>query len=71
VVDEIEGIIRALEQIMDANLRGQESLCIACLEARIGRTLMGCDFTDAPVNDICDGSYRSDRCLIASRARLS
>jgi len=31
------------------------------LEARIGGTLMGCYFTDVPVNDICDGSYSSDR----------
>jgi hypothetical protein len=30
---------------------GQEVLCIGCLEARIGRTLMACDFTDASVND--------------------
>jgi hypothetical protein len=26
-------------------------LCIGCLEKRIGRTLMACDFIDAPVND--------------------
>ncbi len=32
-------------------LDGQEILCIGCLEKRIGRTLMACDFTDAPVND--------------------
>jgi hypothetical protein len=30
---------------------GQEILCIGCLEARIGRTLIACDFTDVPVND--------------------
>jgi hypothetical protein len=30
---------------------GQEILCVGCLEARIGRTLMACDFTDAPVNN--------------------
>ena len=30
---------------------GQEMLCIGCLEVRIGRTLVACDFTDAPVND--------------------
>jgi hypothetical protein len=32
-------------------LPGQEVLCIGCLEQRLGRTLMACDFTDAPVND--------------------
>jgi hypothetical protein len=26
-------------------------LCIGCLEKRIGRTLMACDFTECPVND--------------------
>jgi Protein of unknown function (DUF2695) len=26
-------------------------LCIGCLEKRIGRTLMRCDFSDAPTND--------------------
>jgi hypothetical protein len=30
---------------------GQEILCIGCLEQRLGRTLMCCDFTDAPIND--------------------
>jgi hypothetical protein len=25
-------------------------LCIGCLEARLGRTLTPCDFTDAPIN---------------------
>ena len=30
---------------------GLEILCIGCLEQRIGRTLMSCDFTDAPVNN--------------------
>jgi hypothetical protein len=43
------------------HLPGQEILCIGCLEKRIGRTLMACDFTDAPVNDVNDGDYRSDR----------
>jgi hypothetical protein len=28
-----------------------EILCIGCLEKRIGRTLMCCDFTDAPINN--------------------
>src|SRR3974390_1908830 len=32
------------------SLDGQEMLCIGCLEKRIGRTLMRCDFTDAPIN---------------------
>jgi len=32
-------------------LPGQQVLCIGCLEERLGRTLMACDFTDAPVND--------------------
>jgi hypothetical protein len=30
---------------------GQEILCIGCLEARIDRTLIHCDFTDAPINN--------------------
>jgi len=30
---------------------GRQILCIGCLERRIGRTLMACDFTDAPLND--------------------
>ena len=30
---------------------GQEMLCIGCLEQRLGRTLLRCDFTDAPIND--------------------
>jgi hypothetical protein len=53
---------------------GQEILCIACLEQRIGRRLCACDFTDAPINDpdqhemserlgdrirrVCDGGAR-------------
>jgi hypothetical protein len=32
-------------------LPGQQVLCISCLEKRLGRTLMACDFTDASVND--------------------
>jgi hypothetical protein len=40
---------------------GQEILCIGCLEKRIGRTLMRCDFTDAPINDLADDSYKSNR----------
>ena len=32
-------------------LPGQQILCIGCLEKRIGRTLMACDFTECPVND--------------------
>ena len=32
-------------------LPGQEILCIGCLEQRIGRTLVRCDFTDSPIND--------------------
>ena len=32
-------------------LDGQDFLCIACLETRLGRTLMACDFTDVPIND--------------------
>jgi hypothetical protein len=30
---------------------GQEILCVGCLEKRLGRTLMACDFDGAPVND--------------------
>jgi hypothetical protein len=32
-------------------LPGQEYLCIGCLEERLGRTLLWCDFTDVPIND--------------------
>jgi hypothetical protein len=40
---------------------GQEILCIGCLEQRIGRTLMACDFIpDVPANDPSDGAH-SDR----------
>lgn len=35
---------------------GQEVLCIGCLEQRLGRTLMACDFTDAEVNDVGKGN---------------
>jgi hypothetical protein len=31
-------------------------LCIGCLEKRIGRRLMACDFTDAPVNNPFQGA---------------
>ena len=31
---------------------GPGMLCIGCLEARLGRTLVKGDFTDVPVNDI-------------------
>jgi hypothetical protein len=34
-----------------ARVPGAEILCIGCIEQRLGRTLMACDFTDAPVND--------------------
>lgn len=43
---------------------GQQILCIGCLERRIGRTLMACDFTDAPINDLTDphcSNQMSDR----------
>ncbi len=33
------------------SLPGQQILCIGCLEKRLGRTLMPCDFTDWPVNN--------------------
>jgi hypothetical protein len=39
---------------------GQEILCIGCLEQRLGRTLMRCDFIEAPINDPDDGD-KSDR----------
>jgi hypothetical protein len=29
---------------------GDGQLCLGCLERRLGRTLMACDFSDAPVN---------------------
>jgi hypothetical protein len=47
-------------------LPGQQILCIGCLEARLGRTLMACDFTDAPVNDPDD-----DRSSERLRQRLT
>jgi hypothetical protein len=40
---------------------GDGQLCIGCLERRLGRTLMACDFADAPVNDVRRFSQRSDR----------
>jgi hypothetical protein len=42
------------------------------LEKRIGRTLVPCDFTDAPVNDLDDDVIKSDRlwnCLITDRTQ--
>lgn len=44
------------------SLPGQEILCIGCLESRIGRTLMSCDFTDSPVNRD-DHDRKSDRLI--------
>lgn len=35
-------------------LPGQQILCIGCLEQRLGRTLMSCDFIGAQVNGISD-----------------
>jgi hypothetical protein len=48
-------------------LPGQEVLCIGCLEKRLGRTLMACDFIDAPVNDPSNKGNVSQR----MRARLT
>jgi hypothetical protein len=39
-----------LDGVVDV-VPGTEILCIGCLEHRLGRTLVACDFTDAPVND--------------------
>ena len=39
---------------------GTEILCIGCLEQRLRRTLMSCDFTSALVNDPSDPDM-SDR----------
>jgi hypothetical protein len=47
-------------------LPGQQILCIGCLEARIGRTLMACDFTDAPINDLTDPHWSN---LMSDRMR--
>ena len=47
-------------------LPGRQVLCISCLEKRLGRTLMACDFTDASVNDPNKGNI-SQR----MRARLT
>src|SRR5262249_2769118 len=42
---------------------GQEILCIGCLEKRIGRTLMACDFIpDVPTNEP-DKNFMSKRLL--------
>jgi hypothetical protein len=49
-------------------LPGQQVLCIGCLETRIGRTLMACDFTSAPVNDPAD-STMSERLRERIRAK--
>jgi hypothetical protein len=51
------------------SLPGQEYLCIGCPEQRIGRTLTGADFTDAPVNDPFqdDISERLRNCLWRER----
>ncbi len=43
---------------------GQEILCIGCLERRIGRMLMKCDFTDVPVNDLKHGPWHRSVRLI-------
>ena len=34
-----------------AQFPDKEILCIGCLEQRLGRTLMSCDFDDVPIND--------------------
>jgi len=49
---------------------GQAILCIGCLEQRIGRRLVKSDFTRAPVNDLSDYDYKSDR-LIDRLTRLN
>ena len=42
--------------------KGNGMLCIGCVEVRIGRSLTGADFTDAPINQV--GFYnKSDRLL--------
>jgi hypothetical protein len=45
------------------HVSGQQILCVACLERRLGRRLTRCDFADAPVNDLGNGDYRSDRLI--------
>jgi hypothetical protein len=42
------------------SLRGQEILCVGCLEQRLGRTLLRCDFANLPMNNPDDG-YKSER----------
>jgi hypothetical protein len=49
-------------------LPGQMVLCIGCLEQRLGRTLMACDFTDAPVNSWEPMSARMRDRVTAKRA---
>lgn len=41
-------------------------LCIGCLEARVGRTLRGSDFTDVPLNDPAHSSPRMSSRLVAT-----
>lgn len=41
-------------------------LCIGCLEARLGRELDRCDFTDAPINEIFDQSERLRARLVSA-----
>lgn len=56
-IDEFYMVQNELWEKAVPNQHDQEErvLCVGCLEARIGRTLIAADFTDAPVNK--RGSY--------------
>jgi hypothetical protein len=41
-------------KVFHGKVPGQEILCIACLEKRIGRRLTFADFTDVPINNPAD-----------------
>lgn len=52
------------DEVWEAAGLDKGMVCIACLEARIGKTLTATDFTDCPLN-IDSGWARSDK--LASR----
>jgi hypothetical protein len=52
-------------------VRGEEILCIGCLEKRIGRTLCRADFTDVPINRFPNNSDRLRDRLACTKAKPS
>jgi hypothetical protein len=69
VNDEVREVSGSVGANRGTRFSGQQVLCIGCPEKRIGRTLMARDFTDAPVNDLEGGCYRSERLLDRSLAQ--